>query len=38
MQRLFDIVLSGLALLMLLPLLLPIAVLLRLTGEGEVFF
>ena len=38
MQRLFDIVLSGLALLVLSPLLLPIAVLLRLTGEGEVFF
>ena len=38
MQRLFDIVLSGLALLVLSPLLLPIAILLRLTGEGEVFF
>ncbi|MDD5334878.1 MAG: sugar transferase [Rhodoferax sp.] len=38
MQRLFDIVLSGLALLVLSPLLLPIALLLRLTGEGEVFF
>ncbi len=38
MQRLFDIVLSGLALLVLAPLLLPIMLLLRLTGEGEVFF
>jgi lipopolysaccharide/colanic/teichoic acid biosynthesis glycosyltransferase len=38
MQRLFDIVLSGLALLVLAPLLLPITLLLRLTGEGEVFF
>jgi lipopolysaccharide/colanic/teichoic acid biosynthesis glycosyltransferase len=38
MQRLFDIILSGVALLVLSPLLLPIAILLRLTGEGEVFF
>ena len=38
MQRLFDIVFSGLALLMLAPLLVPIAIALRLTGEGEVFF
>jgi lipopolysaccharide/colanic/teichoic acid biosynthesis glycosyltransferase len=38
MQRLFDIVLSGLALLVLSPLLLPIVLLLRLTGEGEVFY
>lgn len=38
MQRLFDILFSGLALLVLSPLLLPIALLLRLTGEGEVFF
>ncbi len=38
MQRFFDIILSGLALLVLSPLLLPIALLLRLTGEGEVFF
>jgi len=37
-QRLFDIFFSGLALLFLLPLLLPIALLLRLTGEGEIFF
>ena len=38
MQRFLDVVLSGLALLVLSPLLLPIAILLRLTGEGEVFF
>jgi lipopolysaccharide/colanic/teichoic acid biosynthesis glycosyltransferase len=38
MQRLLDIVLSGLALLILSPLLLPIALALRLTGEGEVFY
>jgi lipopolysaccharide/colanic/teichoic acid biosynthesis glycosyltransferase len=38
MQRILDIFFSGLALLLLLPLLLPIALLLRLTGEGEIFF
>ncbi|MDG6348302.1 sugar transferase [Luteimonas sp. 8-5] len=38
MQRLFDILLSGAALLALSPLLLPIALALRMTGEGEVFF
>lgn len=38
MQRLLDIIFSGLALLVLLPLLLPIAIVLRLTGEGEVFY
>ena len=38
MQRLLDIVFSGLALLLLSPLLVPIAIALRLTGEGEVFF
>ncbi len=38
MQRLFDILFSGLALLVLSPLLVPIALLLRFTGEGEVFF
>lgn len=38
MQRLFDILFSGLALLVLSPLLVPIAILLRLTGEGEIFF
>ena len=38
MQRFFDILFSGLALLALSPLLVPIAIVLRLTGEGEVFF
>ena len=38
MQRLFDIIFSTLALLLLSPLLIPIIVLLRFSGEGEVFF
>ena len=38
MQRFFDILFAGAALLLLLPLLLPIAVALRLSGEGEIFF
>ena len=38
MQRFFDILLSGLALLVLSPLVVPIAIFLRLTGEGEIFF
>lgn len=38
MQRLLDIVFSGLALLVLSPLLVPIAIALRLSGEGEVFY
>ncbi len=38
MQRFFDVLFSGLALLVLSPLLVPIAVLLRFTGEGEIFF
>lgn len=38
MQRFFDIFLSALALLVFSPLLLPLAILLRLTGEGEIFF
>lgn len=38
MQRFFDIIFSGLALLVLSPLLLPVMLILRLTGEGEVFF
>jgi lipopolysaccharide/colanic/teichoic acid biosynthesis glycosyltransferase len=38
MQRIFDIFFSALALLVLSPLLVPIAVVLRLTGEGEIFF
>lgn len=38
MQRFFDIIFSLLALLVLCPLLLPIVIVLKLTGEGEVFF
>ncbi len=38
MKRLFDLVISGLSILVLTPLLLPIILLLRITGEGEVFF
>lgn len=38
MQRFFDVLFSGVALLVLSPLLVPIAVLLRFTGEGEIFF
>lgn len=38
MQRIFDILFSALALTVLSPLLIPIMVLLRLTGEGEIFY
>jgi lipopolysaccharide/colanic/teichoic acid biosynthesis glycosyltransferase len=38
MDRFFDIFLSGIALLFLSPLLVPVVILLKLTGEGEVFF
>jgi lipopolysaccharide/colanic/teichoic acid biosynthesis glycosyltransferase len=38
MDRFFDILLSGVALLLLSPLLVPIVIALRFTGEGEVFF
>ncbi|HQQ63011.1 MAG TPA: sugar transferase [Pseudomonadales bacterium] len=38
MQRFLDIILSFTALLVLSPLLVPIVILLKLTGEGEVFF
>lgn len=38
MQRLLDMVLSSLALLVLSPLLLPITIALRLSGEGEIFY
>lgn len=38
MQRLFDIIFSGVALLILAPLLVPIMILLRFSGEGEVFY
>jgi lipopolysaccharide/colanic/teichoic acid biosynthesis glycosyltransferase len=38
MKRLFDILASGMALLLLSPLLLPVIIILRLTGEGEIFY
>jgi lipopolysaccharide/colanic/teichoic acid biosynthesis glycosyltransferase len=38
MQRFFDLVFSFLALLALSPLLIPVMLILRFTGEGEVFF
>jgi len=38
MQRFFDILFSGLALIILSPLLVPIAIALKLTGEGEIFY
>jgi lipopolysaccharide/colanic/teichoic acid biosynthesis glycosyltransferase len=38
MQRFFDIIFSGLGLIVLAPILILIALILRLTGEGEVFF
>jgi lipopolysaccharide/colanic/teichoic acid biosynthesis glycosyltransferase len=37
-QRFFDLFFSGLALLVLAPLLIPVVIILRLTGEGEIFF
>lgn len=37
-QRLFDIVFAGMALVVLSPFLLPIALVLSLTGEGDVFY
>ena len=36
--RFFDVVLSGLALIVLSPLLIPIALFLKFSGEGEIFF
>ena len=36
--RLFDILFSASALILLLPLIIPVALILRLTGEGEIFF
>ena len=38
MQRMFDIIFSGIALVLLSPLLLPLMFILRVTGEGEIFF
>lgn len=37
-KRMMDICIAGIVLLLLSPLLIPIAIILRLTGEGEVFF
>jgi len=38
MQRFFDMVLSLLALLVLSPLLIPVLIILRLSGEGEICY
>ena len=38
MQRIFDVVFSGTALFLFSPLLLPLIFILRVTGEGEIFF
>lgn len=38
MQRLFDILFSSFALFLLLPIFLPVIIILRFTGEGEIFF
>lgn len=38
MQRLFDILLSSIALMVLSPVLIVVALILRFTGEGEIFF
>ncbi|MBT5052791.1 MAG: hypothetical protein HOM69_06165 [Gammaproteobacteria bacterium] len=38
MIRLLDVVFSGLALLVLTPLLIPVCIILKLTGEHEMFY
>jgi len=38
LERFFDILFSGLALVLLSPLLVPIAIMLKCSGEGEIFF
>ena len=38
MQRLLDVIFSGIALIILLPLLTPLIIILRFTGENEIFF
>ena len=38
MERIFDIILSSLALLVCFPLMLPLVIILKSTGEGEIFF
>ena len=38
MERFFDVFLSGLAIIIFTPILVPVMVILKLTGEGEIFF
>ena len=38
LERFFDVILSMFALIILLPIFVPLIIILRLTGEGEVFF
>lgn len=38
MTRIFDILISAMAILCLLPLLIPVMIILRFTGEGEIFY
>ncbi len=38
MQRFFDVLFSGLALIVFSPFLIPVAILLKFTGEGEIFY
>ena len=38
MQRFFDIIFSALALIVLAPVLIPVMIILKFTGEGEIFF
>ena len=38
MERFFDVLFSGFALIVLSPLLVPIVIILKCSGEGEVFF
>uniref|UniRef100_UPI003752F2F8 sugar transferase n=1 Tax=Undibacterium sp. TaxID=1914977 RepID=UPI003752F2F8 len=38
MQRIFDVILASLALLVLAPLLVPIVLILKFSGEGEIFY
>lgn len=38
LKRIFDVILSGLALVLISPLIIPIMILLRFTGEGKIFY
>ena len=38
MTRLLDIIISGAAIIVLLPVFIPVIIILRLTGEGEIFY